>query len=139
DAGLLDVADVEAGTATAAIARLPEDPYAKLYEANVLGVLRHAQGRTAEAIALRRRGLDGLLAMYGPEHAEVPQARIALAASLVAEGGADTRREAQALLDEARAVLERSGDQDAAALVGHANLVRSQIRFAEGDAAGARV
>ena len=139
DAGQLEVADAEAGTASAALARLPEDAYAKLYEANVLGVLRHAQGRTGEAIVLRRRGLDGLLEMYGPEHAEVPQARIALAASLAADGGADARREAHALLDEARAVLGRSSDQDAAALVGHANLVRSQLRFAEGDVAAARV
>jgi serine/threonine-protein kinase len=138
DAGQLDEADALATAASAAFARMPEDPYAKLYEANAVGLLRHAQGRIADAITLRRRGLDGLLQMYGADHAEVPQARIALAASLVADGGVDPRREAEQLLAEAHAVLEPSADPDAAAMLGNACLERSRILLADCDAAGAR-
>jgi serine/threonine-protein kinase len=139
DAGRLGEADSVATAAIAALASMPADPYAKLYEANAIGLLRHVQGRIADAITLRRRGLDGLLQMYGADHAEVPQARIALAASLVADGGVEQRREADRLLADASAVLERSEDLDAAAMLGVACLERSRILQAEGDAAAARV
>lgn len=138
DAGRLAEADAVATEASAALARMQEDAYAKLYEANVTGLLRHVQGRTAEAVALHRRGLDGLLQMYDAGHAEVSQARIALASSLVAEGGAEQRREADRLLAEARTVLDRSDDPDAAAMLGSACLEQSRILFADGDVAGAR-
>ena len=138
DAGRLAEADALATEAGTAFARMPEDQYAKVYEANVLGTVRHEQGRVAEAIEQRRRALKGLLDMYGADHAEVLEARVALASSLVAAGGTPERAEAFRLIDEAGALLSAKDDPDASAMFGNALLERSRIRFAEGDAAAAR-
>lgn len=138
DAGRLHEADTVASEAHAALARMPEDPYAKIYEASAVGSLRHVQGRHAEAVALRRQGLDGLLRLHGDTHADVPQARIALAASLIADGDTQQRAEAKTLLAQARTALDLREDAEAEALLGRAMLENSRILHAEGDTARAR-
>lgn len=138
DAGRLAEADALATEARVAFARMPEDPYAKVYQANVMGMVRHEQGRIAEAVEQRRLALKGLLDMYGADHAEVLEARVSLASSLVAAGGVAERVEALRLVDEAGSLLSAKDDPDASAMYGNALLERSRIRFAEGDAAAAR-
>jgi serine/threonine-protein kinase len=138
DAGRLGEADALLGDARAALARMPEDPYATVYEATVAGLVRHEQGRTAEAIESRRRGLQGLLQMYGAEHAETLESRVMLASSLIAAGGQAERTEALRLIEDAGSLLSTRDDADAVAMYGNALLERSRIRHAEGDAAAAR-
>ncbi len=138
DAGRLGDADALAREAGTAFARMPEDPYAKVYQANVMGLVRHEQGRFAEAIEQRRSALQGLLAMYAADHAEVLDARVSLASSLVATGGVAERAEASRLVDEAGSLLSAKDDPDASAMYGNALLERSRIRLAEGNASAAR-
>src|SRR5690606_34315890 len=138
DAGRADEAEAVAAEAITAIGRLPEDDYAEVYMANVIGRLRHQQGRIDEAIEQRRAGLGGLLAMYDVAHAEVQQARVSLASSLVATGGDAERAEALRLVEEARAVLTGKDDPDAAAMLGAALLERGRVRAVQGDFDGAR-
>ena len=137
--GRLDEADALATQAAATMARLAkDDSYEAAYVLSVVGTLRQAQGRVAEAVETRRRALALIGKAYGPDHAEVAQARAELAASLVASGGAAARREAATLLESARASLERGGDGTAEPILGVVYLVRSRVRRREGDAAGAR-
>ncbi len=138
DAGRLDDAERRLQAARSALARMPPDEYAKLYATGVGGRLHHAQGRIEAAIQQRRVALEGLLAMYGAEHADVQEARVALASSLLAAHAPERRSEAADLLQAAHAVLAGRDDPDARALVGSALLERGRLRHATGDLAGAR-
>lgn len=137
--GRLDDADALAAQAVAAMAQLSsDDSYEAAYVNSVVGALRHAQHRLPEAIAARRRAAALIEKAYGPDHAEVAQAHAELAASLVAGGEAAQRGEAAALLEQARAALERGGDETAGPMLGLVHLVRGRVRRADGDLAGAR-
>jgi serine/threonine-protein kinase len=141
DAGHLTEAETMSVSVGAALAQLPEEPYAKWYHTSVQGRLRHEQGRISEAIALRRDSLAALIVMYGDQHAEVPLARVLFASSLVASGGIAERNEAARLIESTRTALTGKADADdpdASALWGRLLLEHSRIRAAEGDVAGAK-
>lgn len=139
DAGQLDKAEAAANEAVVGLSKLPEDDYANTFQASVLADLRHEQGRFAESIKERRRNVDGLLKMYGKEHAETIQSQILLASSLIAAGEMAQRTEAAALLDEAGAALARNDDEMVPAMQGLISLERARLQFADGDVQGARV
>jgi len=135
----LDEADALAAQATAAMAKLSKgDSYEAAYVNSVVGTLRHAQHRLSDAITARRRAVALIEKAYGPDHAEVAQARAELAASLVATGDSALRPEAATLLEQARSTLDRGGDDTAQPMLGLIHLVRSRVRRADGDLAGAR-
>ncbi|HEU4664036.1 MAG TPA: protein kinase [Dokdonella sp.] len=137
--GRLDEADALATQAIAAMAKLSgDDSYEAAYVASVVGTLRHAQHRLPDAIAARRRAVVLIEKAYGPDHAEVAQARAELAASLVATNDPALRSEAGMLLEHARASLERGGEETAEPMLGFVYLVRSHARRDGGDRAGAR-
>jgi serine/threonine-protein kinase len=137
--GRLDEADALAAQAVAAMSKLSkDDSYEAAYVNSVVGKLRHAQQRLPEAIAARRRAVALIENAYGPDHAEVAQARAELAASLAAGGEEPSRREAAALLEQARVTLEQGGDETAEPMLGLVYLVRSRVHRADGDLAGAR-
>jgi serine/threonine-protein kinase len=137
--GRLDEADALAAQAVAAMAKLSkDDSYEAAYVNSVVGTLRHEQHRLPEAIAARRRAAVLIEKAYGPDHAEVAQARAELAASLVATEDPPMRREALELVEQARATLERGGDETVAPMLGLVYLVRSHVRHGDGDLVGAR-
>jgi len=137
--GRLDEADALATQAIAAMAKLSkDDSYEAAYLNSIIGTLRHEQQRLPEAITARRRAAVLIEKAYGPDHAEVAQARAELAASLVATNDPGLRREAAALVEQARASLERGGDETTQPMLGHVYLVRSRVRRDEGDLTGAR-
>ena len=141
EAGGLDEAETLAAEAVAAIARLGNNPYDAAYSSSVVGALRHAQGRDVEAAALFRRNIELLTQIYGEQHGEVAQARVALAGCLVALHDAEAREEAAALLETAKGVLEsaeRGGDPDSAGKLGLLYVERASLRLDAGDTAGAR-
>jgi tetratricopeptide (TPR) repeat protein len=132
---------VDAAAAAIGAGRSGAGSYDAMYATHVTGSLRHAQGRYAEAVALRREGLDLLARTYGDTHAEVAASRVALAASLLATHDLAARAEAAALLEAARATLETAGpdaDETGAAFVGSLYLERARLRRDSGDLAGAR-
>jgi serine/threonine-protein kinase len=134
-----DEADALAARAVAVMATLSkDDSYEAAYVNSVIGGLRHAERRYADAIAARRRAALLIEKAYGPEHAEVAQARAELAASLVATGDAAMRREAGEVVEQARVALERSSDDTVGPMLGVVYLVRSHVRRGDGDLAGAR-
>jgi len=138
-AGRLDEAEAIAADAVAAIAQSKEDnSYDAAYTADVMASLRHAQGREAEAEPLRRKTLELLVKIYGEDHAEVAQARIALAGSLIALRAAEGRTEAATLLDVAKTALERDVDDETEGMLGGLYLERCVLRLDSGDTAGAR-
>jgi serine/threonine-protein kinase len=137
--GRLDEADALATQAVATMAKLSkDDSYEAAYVNSVVGTLRHEQHRLPDAIAARRRAAVLIEKAYGPDHAEVAQARAELAASLVATGDPAMRREASALVEQARATLERDSDEGSEPMLGLVYLVRSRVRRDEGDLASAR-
>jgi serine/threonine-protein kinase len=141
EAGRLDEAEKLGNEAVAAIARLGNNPYDVAYSSSVMGALRHAQGRESESVALFRRNLELLTKIYGENHGEVAQARVALAGSLVTLREAEARDEAATLLESAKGSLEiaeRDGDQDSTSMLGVLYLERAALRLDAGDAAGAR-
>ena len=142
DAGRLDEADPIATEAVAAIAHASGDnSYDTAYTSSVMGDLRRAQGRHAEAAALFRTNLGLLVKIYGDAHSEVAQARVALAGCLVALGEEDARREAAVLLETAKTSLEgpdHESDDATQGALGVLYLERATLRRDTGDAAGAR-
>jgi len=137
--GRLDAADALAAKAVAELSKQTEEySYEAAYMNSVIGSLRQAQHRLPEAIAARRIAVTLIEKAYGPDHAEVAQARAELAASLVASGDEASRREAATLLEQASATLERGGDETAEPMLGLVHLVRSRVRRADGDLIGAR-
>jgi serine/threonine-protein kinase len=133
-------ADVLGAEAAAAIARSSSDPdsYETAYSSGIIGALRHAQGRYADALPLLRHSMKVLAASYGEDHVEVAQARVALAACLIATHDADARVEAAALVETAKSAFERGGDVGSEPMLGHAYLERSRLRMDNRDLAGAR-
>ncbi|MFC4820878.1 protein kinase domain-containing protein [Dokdonella ginsengisoli] len=137
-AGRLAEAEAACLEAQGVLARLPQDEYLGGYAASVLGELRHAQARYAEAAAQRRIVLALTSKIYAAGHPEIAVARIALADSLVAMRDAAQRAEAATLLEDARAVLERPDAAGDAAPLGELYLARAALRLDEGDVAAAR-
>lgn len=138
-AGLLAEAETIGSEATAAISRASgDDSYDSAFSASVMGALRQAQGRHEEAIPLLRHTLAVLAKSYGEMHFEVAQARIELAASLVAMRDPAARGEAATLIETARTVLESGSDEGTEAMLGALYLERSRLRFDSGDSEGAR-
>jgi serine/threonine-protein kinase len=139
EADRLDEADRLGTEAAAAISRLSkDDSYDSAYSANVMGLLRRAQGRPADAVPLLRHTLTIMQTIYNAEHAEVAQAQVFLAASLIATRDSDARSEAANLIETAKAAYDRGGDPDAQAQLGALYLERSRLRLDSGDVAGAR-
>lgn len=138
ESGRLAEADALAVEATAALTRISSEDYETAYMNSVIGALRHAQGRDREAIPLLRHTAEVLAKVYGEDHAEVAQARGALAASLIATGDAAARREAATLIETARSALERGDDEAKEPFLGAIYLERSRLRLDEGEIAGAR-
>ena len=137
--GRFDEADELATRAVDAMGTLAnDDSYEATYVAAVLGTLRHAQGRIPDAIRLRRRALALIEKSYGPGHSEVAQVRAELAASLVAGNDPAQRREAAALLEQARTTLENGGDETAQPMLGFVYLVRARVQRADGNMEAAR-
>jgi serine/threonine-protein kinase len=142
EAGRLDEAEPIAVDAIAKLARVSGDnDYDTAYTSSVMGALRHAQGRQAEAAELFRTNLALLTRIYGDAHVEVAQARVALASCLIARRKEETRDEAAALLATAKLSLEdpgRAADAGAARSLGVLYLERATLRRDIGDTAGAR-
>ena len=138
DAGQLAQADAAANEAVVGLSKLPDDDYASLFQASVLADLRHEQGRFVDAIKERRRTVDGLLKMYGRDHAETIQSHILLASSLIATGDVAQRTEASELLDDAHSALDAKPTENAISLHGLISLARARLRYANGDLKGAR-
>jgi serine/threonine-protein kinase len=142
EAGRLDEAEPIAVEAIAKLERASGDnDYDAAYTSSVMGALRHAQGREAEAAELFRTNLALLVKIYGEAHYEVAQARVALASCLVASRDENGRREAAALLETARTSLEsasRDGDAGGERALGLVYLERATLRRDAGDASGAR-
>ncbi len=139
DAEKYDEADVLAAEATAALARVsPDDLYNNTYAASAIGALRHAESRYDDAIPLLRRALQGMQKIYDKDHAEIAQARVALAASLISKHDAALREEAAALIETAIGALTRVADAGSEPMLGSAYLQRSLLRLDTGDRAGAR-
>ena len=137
--GRFDEADALAAQAVAAMAKLSkDDSYEAAYVNSVIGGLRQAQHRLPDAIVAQRRAVVLIEKAYGPDHAEVAQARAELAASLVATDDPALRREAGELVEQARVTLERSGGETAEPMLGLVYLVRSRVRREDGDLGGAR-
>ena len=103
-----------------------------------MGALRHAQGRNGEAVPLQRQTVVLLGKIYGEAHAEVAQARVALAASLIALRDEDARREAASLLETAKTSLEKDGDDETDRMLGTLYLERCALRLDSGDDNGAK-
>lgn len=139
EAGRLEEADTLGTEAAAALAKMSkDDSYDSGYSAGVMGILRHEQGRNDESVALLRHSIGVHATLYGEDHAETARLRIALASSLIALRDAEARREAAALIETAKAALDRADDDETAAIVGSAYLERSLLRLDDGDVAGAR-
>ncbi|HET6546530.1 MAG TPA: serine/threonine-protein kinase [Rhodanobacteraceae bacterium] len=140
DAGRYGEADRRAAEALAALARVaPDDNYNNTYAASVVGALRYAEGRYDEAIPELRRALQGLQQIYGADHAEIAEARVALAASLLAKNEDALRVEAAALLEAAIETFTRAGDAGTEPKLGRAYLERGHLALDSGDRTAARV
>lgn len=139
DAGRYDEADARVSEAQAALARLaPDDNYNNTYAASVLGTLRHAQGRYAEAIPILRRALAGVSQIYDADHAEIALSRTALAASLLATRDAEAVAEADTLIAVAIATLTRVADAGSGPMLGAAYLERARLNELRGNRDAAR-
>jgi tetratricopeptide (TPR) repeat protein len=137
--GRLDEAERLSAEATAALGKMSkEGSYESAYSGSVVGELRYAQARYAEAVTLQRQAIDVLARIYDENHAELAQMRAQLAASLNATRTDDARREAAQLLETAKAALERGGDDSSGPMLGAVYLERSRLRRDTGDLPGAR-
>ena len=107
EAGRLDEAETLAQQANPALHNISKPgSYERSHAAAVTGLLRLAQGRREEAQALLREALEVRRAIYGEDHGEASEARMALAAALRG-GDATARREASTLLTRAQQALAR--------------------------------
>ena len=131
-------ADERAAEAAAALGRISHDTYDTMYVANVVGALRQAEGRHDEAIPLLREALQGVQKIYDKDHAEIAQARVALAGSLVAKRDPALREEAGGLIEMAIESLTRAGDAGSEPMLGAAYLERGRLRLQAGDEQAAR-
>jgi eukaryotic-like serine/threonine-protein kinase len=105
DAGDLVTAETHFRTA---LAEIPADhPWRRVFAFNLAGALRPL-GRYREATAMMREILASDLEIFGPDHTAVAVARWELGLGLVALG---ERREAEALLDEARRIYDAAYPQ----------------------------
>jgi serine/threonine-protein kinase len=142
EAGRLGEADPIAVDATANLRRIAGDnDYDVAYSSSVMGALRRAQGRDAEAAAHFRTNVALLAKIYGDAHSEVAQARVALAGCLVALREEEARREAAELLETARTAFEAPAlkeDGGTERFLGALYLERATLRRDSGDTAGAR-
>ncbi|HVT33871.1 MAG TPA: tetratricopeptide repeat protein, partial [Rhodanobacteraceae bacterium] len=142
ETGRLDEADQIAVDAVARLKRVADDnDYDVAYSSSVMGALRRAQGRDAEAAALFRTNLELLARIYGDAHSEVAQARVALAGCLVALREEEAHREAAVLLETAKAAFEAPAlkdDDGTERFLGVLYLERATLRHDTGDIAGAR-
>jgi serine/threonine protein kinase/tetratricopeptide (TPR) repeat protein len=138
-AGLLAEAEIVGSEAAAAIVRTAGgDSYESAYSDSVIGALRQAQGRHADAVPLLRHTLVVLGKTYGEAHVEVAQARVDLAASLVATREPAARAEAATLIETAKSALENGSDEGTEPMLGQLYLERSRLRLDSGDVNGAR-
>lgn len=139
DAGRLEEADALGTRASATLARIsPDDAYNTMYVGTIMGALRNAQGRYSEALPLQRSALDHAQGIYEKDHAEIAQARVALAGSLIAMQDAALLEEAAALVDSAIDSLTRAGDAGSEPMLGVAYLERSRLHLQTGDQQSAR-
>ena len=139
DAGKLADADRLAAQAVAALARVsPDDHYNNTFAASVIGGLRLAESRYDEAIPLLRQTLAGMQTIYDKDHAEIAQARVALAAALLGKQESGLRDEAATLIGTAIETLTRAGDAGSEPMLGAAYLERSRFHQQGGDLAAAR-
>jgi eukaryotic-like serine/threonine-protein kinase len=139
DAEKYSEADVLAAEASAALARVsPDDAYNNTYVASVVGALRQAEGRHDEAIPMLRQALQGVETIYGKDHVEVAQARIALAGSLIAKRDPTFRKEAGGLIETAIDSLTHTGDAGSEPALGAAHLERCRLHLQTGDRNAAR-
>ncbi len=139
DAGKFAEADARGAEAAAALARVaPDDAYNNTFAASVMGALRQAEGRNDDAIPLLRRALEGVRQIYDKDHAEIAQARVALAGSLIATHDAVLREEAAGLIESAIETLTRAGDAGSEPALGAAYLERSRLHLENGNHAAAR-
>jgi serine/threonine-protein kinase len=142
DAGKLDEAEAIALDASAKLDRVSTDnDYDTAYVSSVMGALRRAQGRDAEAAEQFRTNLALLLKIYGESHIEVAQTRVSLAGCLVAQQRDETRKEAATLLEVAKVSLEdpsRATDAGTESSLGKLYLERATLRNDSGDVEGAR-
>jgi serine/threonine-protein kinase len=138
DQGKFKQADARGAEAAAALGRISQDLYDKTYAASVIGSLRQAEGRHDEAIPLLREALQGVEKIYQVDHAEIAQARVALAGSLIAKHDPALREEAGVLLEAAIASLKRAGDAGSEPMLGAAYLERSRLHLHSGDRHAAR-
>jgi len=138
DLARFKLADARGAEAAAALGRISQDAYDKMYVASVIGALRQAEGRHDEAIPLLRVALEGVEKIYEKDHAEIAQARIALAGSLIAKRDPSLREEAGGLLEMAIESLTRASDAGSEPMLGTAYLERSRLHLQSGDQQAAR-
>jgi eukaryotic-like serine/threonine-protein kinase len=142
EADRLDEAETIAIDAAAKLRHVAGDnDYDVAYTSSVMGALRRAQGRDAEAAAHFRTTIAMLVKIYGEAHSEVAQARVSLAGCLVALRDEEARHEAAALLETAKASFEAPAmkdDDGTERFLGVLYLERATLRRDAGDTAGAR-
>ncbi|SFN32357.1 serine/threonine-protein kinase [Dokdonella immobilis] len=132
-------ADRLGADALAALARVsPDDRYNNTFAASVVGSLRLAESRFDDATPLLRRALEGVQAIYDKDHAEIAQARVALAAALLGQQESALRGEAAALIETAIETLTRAGDAGSEPMLGAAYLERSRFHEQGGNLDAAR-
>ncbi len=118
-----------------------DNDYDTAYVSSVMGTLRRAQGRDAEAALQFRTNLALLIKIYGESHIEVAQTRVSLAGCLVAQQRDEARKEAATLLEVAKVSLEdpsRAADAGTESSLGKLYLERATLRNDSGDVDGAR-
>ncbi|MBK6377516.1 MAG: serine/threonine protein kinase [Xanthomonadales bacterium] len=133
EAGHYREADARALEAVTALQRIsPEDEYNNTYAASVLGNLRQAEGRHGEAIPHFRRALAGVQKIYGADHIETAQVRIALASSLIASEVPAALGEAESLIDAVFVTLNRKPEPENETTLGCAYLERGRLHLVRG-------
>jgi len=142
EAGKLDEAETLALHASTNLERVSTDNnYDTAYVSSVMGTLRRAQGRDAEAAEQFRTNLALLIKIYGESHFEVAQTRVSLAGCLVAQQREEMRKEAATLLETAKASLEdprHAAETGLESALGKLYLERATLRNHSGDIDGAR-
>ena len=139
DAEKFAEADALGADASAALLRIsPDDNYNNTFTASVIGALRLAEARYDEAIPLLRRTLDGMQKIYDKDHAEIAQARVALAAGLLGKQSPELLEEAAGLIETAIETLRRASDAGSEPMLGAAYLERGRLHLRAGNEDAAR-